>query len=87
MRNDSRLKNNIKAYLIGIRDRFTTLSIMAFTLNNEAWIYNILIPIIKGEKLSKTTASIFHDYINNPKSRRKYFKANQKTISERMTCI
>lgn len=36
LRNDSRLKNNIKAYLIGIRDRFTTLSIMAFTLNNEA---------------------------------------------------
>lgn len=87
MRNDSRLKNNIKAYLIGIRDRFTTLSIMAFTLNNEAWIYNILIPIIKDEKLGKTTASIFHDYINNPKSQRKYFKANQKTISERMTCI
>ncbi|MBS9361629.1 hypothetical protein JL739_10945 [Listeria welshimeri] len=39
LRNDSRLKNNIKAYLIGIRDRFTTLSIMAFTLTHGKYKY------------------------------------------------
>ncbi|MBC1374388.1 hypothetical protein [Listeria farberi] len=52
-------------FLIGIRDRFTTLSIMAFSLNNEAWIYNTLIPIIKEKKLGENTNSIFYEYMNH----------------------
>lgn len=51
---------------------------MAFTLNNEAWIYNILISIIKDEKLSKTSASIFHDYINNPNPEENILKPIRK---------
>lgn len=53
-------------FLIGVRDRFITLSIMAFLLDKEAWIYNTLIPIIEDNKLGVNTASIFHDYISSP---------------------